>query len=55
MPGTTLIIDDCFPNDDRFRWASYIDSTLRPSKNTYVCIFPALPLLNGRYRTALFP
>ena len=53
--STTLMIHDCYANDDRFRWNFYTDFSFRPSKNTSVCVFPATPLVDGRYQAALFP
>jgi len=36
--GTALIINDCFENDDRFRWNLYDDDSIRPWNNDQVCI-----------------
>ncbi|KAL7469316.1 hypothetical protein ACHAXS_009583 [Conticribra weissflogii] len=37
--GTPLIINDCFENDDRFRWVSANnDTSIRPWNNDEVCI-----------------
>jgi hypothetical protein len=37
--GTKLIINDCFDNDDQFRWDWYSsDDSLRPKNNKEVCI-----------------
>ena len=36
--GTRLVIYDCIPNDDRFRWDIYEDKSIRPRNNNKVCI-----------------
>ena len=36
--GTSLIINDCFNDDDRFRWDIYTDGSVRPRNNKSVCI-----------------
>ena len=40
--GTKLIINDCYVNDDRFKWDTYSDDSIRPRNNKFACIKPQL-------------
>jgi hypothetical protein len=36
--NTKLMINDCYNDDDRFRWVKYIDNSIRPWNNIGLCI-----------------
>ena len=39
--GITLIINDCFDDDDRLKWDIYDDGSIRPRNNELLCIQPS--------------